>query len=381
MMAAVFWLAIFLLVYSYFLYPLLLKLFITPKTPTQQQPEHWPSVDVILSAFNEESCIAERLHNLLQQDYPGPLNIRVASDGSKDNTGAIIQSFDDPRIQADVHTENRGKVAVLNDLVAQSKADILVFTDANTFFAKDAIRQLVMSFQQQIGAVCGELHLHTDDGNANSDGLYWRYEQFLKKSESALGALLGANGAIYAIRRTLYQPLPASTVVDDFCIVMNIKRQGYDVVYTTNAQASEEVAPSLQDEYGRRVRIGLGNYRAFRQHLWALSPLRGLLSWCYWSHKVLRWFGPHLMLLVLLSNLFLLSSAWYQAALAGQLLFYGLAWVGHLRIQQKQPTPSWLAILSFFVSMNVALAQGFLRFLRGNQQGAWKRTARHGDAK
>ncbi|MEE2000434.1 glycosyltransferase family 2 protein [Alkalimonas sp. MEB108] len=381
MMEALFWLAAFLLVYSYFLYPALLKLFITPQDPTQQQPEHWPSVDVILSAYNEESCIAERLTNLLQQDYPGLLTIRVASDGSSDKTGAIIQNFDDPRIQADVHLENRGKVAVLNDLVAQSEADILVFTDANTFFAEDAIRQLVSSFQQQIGAVCGELHLQTEDGNANSDGLYWRYEQFLKESESSLGALLGANGAIYAIRRALYQPLPANTVVDDFCIVMNIKRQGYDVVYNTKAKASEEVAPSLQDEYGRRVRIGLGNYRAFRQHLWALSPMKGALSWCYWSHKVLRWFGPHLMLLVLLSNLFLLASPWYQVTLLAQLLFYGLAWVGQTRIRQGHHTPSWLAILSFFVSMNVALAHGFLRYLQGNQQGAWKRTARHGDAK
>lgn len=379
-MTLVFWLGLFLLIYSYFLYPLILKILVKPIPVIKYQPESWPSVNVIISAFNEESCIAERLENLLNQDYPGKLLISVASDGSSDNTGNIIGSFSDSRIEAKVYTENRGKVAVLNDLVAQSSADILVFTDANTHFESDAITQLVSTFRLGVGAVCGELHLYTADANANSDGLYWRYEQFLKKSESALGALLGANGAIYAIRRSLYHPLATETVIDDFCIVMNIKRQGYDVVYTTQAKATEEVAPSLKDEYGRRVRIGLGNYRALGDNLWALSPLRGAVSWCYWSHKVFRWFGPHLLLLIFISNLFLLDIFFYQLTFLIQLVFYSLAWFGHFRINQKKSTPPWLAIISFFVSMNVALGHGFCRFIRGNQQGAWKRTARQGEA-
>lgn len=381
MMELLFWCAISILVYTYLLYPLLLKCLVTPQPVAQSIPDTWPSVDVILSAYNEESCIAERLENLLQQDYAGRYRILVASDGSQDQTGPILERFSDPRIQAQVFTENRGKVTVLNDLVAQSDADILVFTDANTFFEADTIHQLVTTFQGNIGAVCGELHLYTEEGNQNSDGLYWRYEQFLKQSESSLGALLGANGAVYAIQRALYQPLPKSTVVDDFCIVMNIKRQGYDVVYNDAAKAKEEVAPSLQDEYGRRVRIGLGNYRAFMQNLWALSPSRGILSWCYWSHKVLRWFGPHWLLLALIANMFLIMVPFYQFTMLSQVLFYGIAWLGHRKISQNQPLASWISIITFFVSMNLALGQGFLRFLQGNQQGAWKRTARHGEFK
>ncbi|MDP4536380.1 glycosyltransferase family 2 protein [Alkalimonas collagenimarina] len=380
-MEVLFWFSVSVLLYTYLIYPILLKCFVTPKVSKPQQPESWPSVDVILSAYNEESCIAERLHNLLQQDYSGQYRILVASDGSHDQTGELIESETDPRVQAYVFTENRGKVTVLNELVAQSDADILVFTDANTFFETDTVRQLVMTFHGNVGAVCGELHLYTDAGNQNSDGLYWRYEQFLKQSESALGALLGANGAVYAIKRSLYQPLPKSTVVDDFCIVMNIKRQGYDVVYNDAAKAKEEVAPSLKDEYGRRVRIGLGNYRAFVQNLWALSPSRGILSWCYWSHKVLRWFGPHWLLLALIANSALIMNPLYQFTMVGQLLFYAIAWFGHRKISQNKPIASWISIITFFVSMNMALGQGFLRFLQGNQQGAWKRTARHGEFK
>lgn len=381
MMEAMFWLAVILLVYSYFIYPLLLKLVSKPTVMQPVQHTVWPSVDVILSAYNEQSCIADRLNNLLQQEYPGELCIRVASDGSKDNTAQILAGFKEPQIVARIFTENRGKVSVLNELVSQSTADILIFTDANTFFDPDTVKQLVSTFQQNIGAVCGELHLYTDDGNQNSDGLYWRYEQFLKLHESSLGALLGANGAVYAIKRELYQPLPQNTVVDDFCIVMNIRRQGYAVVYNPLAKATEEVAPSLQDEYGRRIRIGLGNYRALFQNLWALSPAQGIFSWCFWSHKVLRWFAPHLMVLALISNILLATSSFYQLTLLIQVCFYATAVYGQAMINRNHTIPSWVAIVTFFVSMNVALAQGFMRFLGRNQQGAWKRTARQGETK
>jgi len=380
-MLIIFWLSITLLIYSYFIYPLILKIFVTPESIPLTAHSTLPSVDIIIAAYNEESCIKERIENALSQDYQGEFKILVASDGSEDTTGNIITSFNETRVQAFNFETNRGKISVLNDLVAKSSADILVFTDANTKFNVDAVSTLVNSFAGNVGAVSGELILETEDGNQNLDGLYWRYEQFLKKCESKLGSLLGANGAIYAIYRKLYIPLPTDTIVDDFCIVMNVKKQGFDVLYNDNAIAKEEVAPSLEDEYGRRVRIGIGNYKALGANLWALSPSKGLLSWCYWSHKVLRWFAPHFMLLALLANFYLLDSPFYTYLFVMQLVFYFIAWQGQKRINKNQEVNSVVAIVSFFVSMNVALGQGFIRFCKGHKNGGWKRTARQGKLK
>lgn len=379
-MAFLFWLSLFLLIYSYLIYPLLLRVVSSPQLVSRRyiDANAYPSVDIIIAAYNEESCIEARINNALQQDYLGKMRILVASDGSQDNTGNIISRFTDERVLAFDFKENRGKISVLNDLVQQAEADILVFTDANTEFNSDAITILVESFTDNVGAVSGELILETEDGNQNLDGLYWRYEQFLKKCESSLGSLLGANGAIYAIRCPLYQALPQDTIVDDFCIVMNVKKQGFDVLYNENAIAKEEVAPSLKDEFGRRVRIGIGNYKAFMSNLWALSPAQGILSWCYWSHKVLRWFAPHLMIIVFVSNLFLLTDNFYLLLFIAQIVFYFIAWFGQQKINAGQPVNKFVAIIAFFVSMNTALWLGFMKFLKGHKNGGWKRTARQG---
>ncbi|MFT5850663.1 MAG: cellulose synthase/poly-beta-1,6-N-acetylglucosamine synthase-like glycosyltransferase [Colwellia sp.] len=378
-MITLFWVTLFLIVYSYLFYPLLLKLLVKPQEIKMEMPTDLPSVDVIIAAYNEESCIKERIENALAQDYLGNVRILVASDGSEDNTGKIIESFSNPRVIAFNFEINRGKISVLNDLIENSTAKILVFTDANTEFNIDAISILVSSFTKNIGAVSGELILETDDGNQNLDGFYWKYEQFLKKSESQLGSLLGANGAIYALYRDLYIPLSADTIVDDFCIVMNVKKQGYDVVYNDKAIAKEEVAPSMQDEFGRRVRIGVGNYKAFFANLWALSPMLGIMSWCYWSHKVFRWFAPHLMFILFIANASLLGNDFFNLILALQVAFYGTGLIGLKRIYQQKHVNKPVAIISFFVSMNIALAQGFLRFCKGHKSGGWKRTARQGE--
>lgn len=380
-MLTVFWLSLSLLVYSYFIYPFILYIFVKPKKVAISTSDELPSVDIIIAAYNEEYCIKARIENALNQNYQGKIQVLVASDGSQDSTGKIIEAFSDSRVQPYAFSDNRGKISVLNDLVIKSSAQILVFTDANTDFNVDAVSVLVGSFNENIGAVSGELILETKDNNQNQDGLYWRYEQFLKNCESELGSLLGANGAIYALKRELYIPLPKDTIVDDFCIVMNVKKQGYDVIYNNAAIAKEEVAPSLRDEYGRRVRIGSGNYKAFFANLWALSPTEGILSWCYWSHKVLRWFAPHLMIIIFVSNVLLLNSLTYIFFILMQISFYIVAWYGQKRINNNRQVKGIVAIISFFVSMNVALGQGFIRFCKGHKNGGWKRTARTGDTK
>lgn len=379
--------AVGLIIYSYFIYPLILifistiKQIFTHKRKTIEilmENERLPDVTVIIAAFNEDSCIKERVENLLSLDYPqDKLTIRIGSDGSTDNTAQILKSIKAENYHAHIFEVNRGKMSVLNDLVALSTDEILVMSDANTHFKPDAINALVKHFQNSsVGAVCGELNLIDTDSGTNKDSIYWRYEQVLKFHEAKLGALLGANGAIYAIRNSLFTALPANTIVDDFQIAMNVSRQKYDVIYDSSAIAIEEVAPNLAEEEGRRIRIGLGNYQAFFKMPWALNPLLGWRCFAYVSHKVLRWFVPHFMVIALVSNLFLLTIPAYQLSLMGQVVFYTLAFWGIKKQKQDQQINTFISLISFFVSMNVALMRGFIRYFNSNVQGSWQRTSR-----
>jgi len=219
-----FWAASFLIVYSYLLYPVILfslsRLLSKKDNQTfvvRQNDDSLPSVSVVISAYNEEACIEERIKNLLSLEYPhDKIRLLIASDGSTDDTNAILNSFDDPRLAVFCFEENRGKINVLNDLLSRVTSEITVFSDANTMFENDAILNLVAPFREdQVGAVCGELNLIDVFSGDNKDNLYWKYEQFLKFHESEIDALLGANGGIYAIRTTLYEPLPDNTIIDD----------------------------------------------------------------------------------------------------------------------------------------------------------------------
>jgi len=386
-METLFWTAISLIVYSYFIYPLLLivistikQMFTNKNTISESLTVHnnLPNVTVIIAAFNEDYCIKARVENLLSLDYPqDKLTIRVGSDGSSDNTAQILENIDAENFHAHIFEKNRGKMSVLNDLVASATDEILVMSDANTHFNPDAINALVKHFKNEsIGVVCGELNLVDAESGINKDSIYWRYEQVLKFHEAKLGALLGANGAIYAIRKQLYKPLPANTIVDDFQIVMNVSKQKFKTIYDPSAIAIEEVAPNLAEEEGRRIRIGLGNYQAFFKMTWALNPLLGWRFIAYVSHKVLRWFVPHFMLIALISNIVLLALPFYQFTMLGQIGFYGVAYWGIKKQKQNIEINTLASLIAFFVSMNVALMRGFIRYFNSNVQGSWQRTSR-----
>jgi len=386
-MEVLFWTAISLIVYSYFIYPLILIFISTIKQifthrkktiETLLEYEYLPRVTVIIAAFNEDSCIKARIENLLSLDYPqDKLTIRVGSDGSSDNTAQILNSITAENFHAHIFEKNRGKMSVLNDLVTNATDEILVMSDANTHFKSDAINALVKHFQNEsIGVVCGELNLIDAESGVNKDSIYWRYEQVLKFHEAKLGALLGANGAIYAIKKALYTHLPANTIVDDFQIAMNVSKQNFETIYDPSAVAIEEVAPNLAEEEGRRIRIGLGNYQAFFKMFWALNPLLGWRFIAYLSHKVFRWFVPHFMIIALISNLFLLSEVFYQFTMFGQISFYGLACWGIKKQKQDIEINTLTSLIAFFVSMNIALLRGFIRYFNSNVQGSWQRTSR-----
>lgn len=339
-----------------------------------------PSVAILIAAHNEQQWIGDRVANALAADYPNELlSVVIASDGSEDGTNEIVErcSTADGRVKLIPFPQRRGKATTLNDAMLQIEADIVAFSDANTMYEPDALRRLVGWFaDERIGAVCGRLVLHDPATGKNVDSLYWRYETFIKKCEARLGGLLGANGAIYAIRRQCYEPLPGNAIVDDFMIPLLAKlRHRCRLVYDMRAVAHEETPPSIGDEFRRRVRIGAGGFQSLAT-LWPLlSPRYGWTAFALWNHKVLRWFVPALMATAFIANLLIWRVPPFEWLLAAQLTFYLLAcagvWIG------GQSLPAKLArAASLFCSMNAALAVGFWQWLLVRQRGTWRRTIR-----
>ena len=304
------------------------------------------------------------------------LTIHVGSDGSSDRTVAIASEPGAGRVRVTPFLARRGKASVLNDLVAASSEDIVIFTDANTEFRPDAIRELVRHFADpRVGAVSGELRLRDPSRGDNQDSHYWRLETVLKRGESLVGGLLGANGGIYAIRRALYRALPADTVVDDFTVVMDISAQGHRTVFEPSALAFEDVPQGIDDEFRRRVRIGIGNYQAFFRHPEYLLRASWIRRFTYLSHKVLRWFTPHLLIVALVASAVLADRPVYAALLAIQLVGYALLAVA-LALRSRLTLPRLANAPLFVFALNVAFLVGFWRYIRGDFSGHWRRTER-----
>ncbi len=336
-----------------------------------------PAVSLIVPAYNEERCIGAKLDNSLSIDYPeARFEVLIGSDGSTDRTEAVVQSCPDPRVRLWAGPRG-GKVAVLNRCVPAAAGEVVVLTDANTMIDKRAVRRLVRHFADpKVGAVCGRLKLYNRRRGAYEEGAYWTYETLLKLYEGRHGAVLGANGGLYAIRRSLFEALPPEAVVDDFVIPLRLLLAGFQVRYEPEAIAYEETAEDRAAEFARRVRIGAGDFQSLSLVAGLLHPSRGFAAYALWSHKVLRWFAPALLALALLSSAALARrSPFYLAALVGQVAFYALALAGAKGLARGALRRAGSAAC-YFVAMNLALAVGFVRFLRGSQKAAWERTAR-----
>jgi cellulose synthase/poly-beta-1,6-N-acetylglucosamine synthase-like glycosyltransferase len=369
-----------LLIYTYAGYPALLwllsKFTRSKENPRTIEPTQWPTVSVLLSAYNEEEIIAERIKNLLALDYPPELlEILIGSDGSTDRTCKIVERYQNRGIRLMAFKQRRGKANVVNDLVAQARGEIVVLTDANTFFHPEAVRELVKGFFRHPSActVVGRLTLHSSIEGGNLDGVYWRYETFIKMLESRFGIVLGANGAIYAFRRKQYHPLPKEAIVDDFLIPMLMRLySGGGVYFVPEAKAWEKSPDEVRDEFRRRVRIGAGDLQALLWTWKLLLPWKGLVSIGYFSHKVLRWFGPWLMVVVFLANMWLLHSPFFQILFVLQLILYGLGLsLEFIRLLGK------IAVgLHFFLVLNAALLLGFVRFILGMTRPFWNSAPR-----
>ena len=388
--AVIFWLTVFSVVYTYLLYPIVLVLiaafqqarvdrfYLSHKHDRRVADlEEWPEVAIVIAAYNEEKHIQKRLQNLLSLDYPKDrYKIYIGSDGSDDATPEIIRVFESERVVCLDFKARRGKATVLNNIMLEVKEPLVVFSDANTEFAPDDLRKLVRHFADpKVGAVCGELFIGVRDGSDNQDSRYWCTERMLKFYEGRIGGLLGANGANYAIRRALFVHLPPDTIVDDFTIVMNIAAAGHKIIYDAEAMAYELEAPSIAAEFTRRIRIGMGNYQAFFRLRGFMSPLVGMRVFTYVSHKVLRWFVPHLLCTALLTSSLLYHVGWYAVVFWMQVCGYAACYA--LYVANKYwNMPRRLLFPIFVMTMNLAFAIGFMRYIKGGSSGTWQRTLR-----
>jgi len=375
------WVAIALVLYSYLIYPLLMtRLVRRVRSDTNNElcvvSNPAPTVAVIVAAFNEEKHIAARVENLLQQDYPiDRIRILIGSDGSSDRTVRLARSFADARVEVHDFQVNRGKASVLNDLAARASADVLVFTDANTVFRSDTVRRLVAALSDDTAAVCGELILEEPGKGSNQDHQYWNIERRLKAAESAIGGLLGANGGVYAIRRDVFAPLRPDTICDDFIIAMNVAVAGKGLQYVPAAVAYEDTPSDVMAEFHRRVRIGIGNYQALFRHPRYLVGGSFVLSFTYFSHKVLRWLTPHLLIVVFVCSVLLARDSFYLWMAVLQALGYAAA-AAAFATRRRVRWPAVVQAALFFAVLNAAFLIGFKRFVFADYRGGWRRTER-----
>jgi len=387
-----FWCSALLLAHTYFLYPL--SLFVLdgaaqvarnvrsmrggePRRGLATGRGPAPSVSLVVAAYNEVSCIEQKLENSLALDYPADrFEVVIGSDGSTDGTNERVLQCRDERVRLSP-APRAGKTTVLNRCIPTAKGDIVVLSDANTMIEPEAIQKLVRHFEDpEVGAVCGKLRLYNPTKQDYEESAYWSYESLIKMYEGRRGAVVGANGGLYAIRRTLFTELPASTIVDDFVIPLRILEKGYKVAYEEEAVAHEETTEDYGKEFGRRARIAAGNFQSLRMVPGLLLPTAGFPAFAFWSHKLLRWCAPALMGLALIANLFLLDSMFYRFTLLGQALFYALAYMGKVGVLKRGAVKRVASVAYYFTTMNLAIVVGFWRFLRNSQRAAWDRTAR-----
>lgn len=351
-MKALYWVSAIIVLYVYAGYPLLLAAWagLQRSRPRTSCPVVLPSVSIILAARDEGERLRARIDNLLALDYPAHLReIIIVSDGSRDNTADVLTGYGDA-VKAILLPEPGGKAAALNAGVARAERDVLVFADARQRFAPDALRRLVEPLADpRIGGVSGELLLDAEPGAAPPDagspvaegmGLYWRYETWLRQRESDVGSMLGATGAIYALRHERWRPLPVETLLDDVLAPMRAVLDGYRVVLAPGARAYDRSSADAETEQRRKVRTLAGNYQLLRLEPRLLVPFANPVWLQFVSHKLGRLLVPYALAALLVSNIALADAGlFYGATLALQVAFYVLAAHGAIIATAGRPSP------------------------------------------
>ncbi len=383
-----FWLNVLIVVYTYLGYGLILLIInLLFFRKNQTTPTERPEVSILIAAYNEEDWIVEKINNTLSLDYPTELlKVIVITDGSTDGTFQKAKSCSIPAgLSVEVHhqSERKGKLAAIERIMPLVRTPITVFTDANTHLNRQAILHLVRHYQNpKIGAVAGEKRISSakkDEASSAGEGIYWKYESLLKAWDANVYSSVGAAGELFSIRTTLYENIPADTLIEDFYLTMTVLRKGYRIAYAADAYALEGASVSVGEELKRKIRIAAGGLQASWRLRDLLNPFRyGVFSWQFFSHKVLRWtLAPLALPIVFILNLLLAFSIGrlYLGLFILQILFYLLALMGWV-FEKKQIKIKAFFIPYYFCVMNYSVFLGFVRLLKGQQTVLWEKSER-----
>lgn len=338
-----------------------------------------PEVAVVIAAYNEAAVLPEKIKNTLALDYPADrIKIHLVTDGSTDESAAIAAA--EKRVHHYHHAKRQGKLAAIHRIMPFVDSPIVVLTDANCWLSPQTLRLLVRHYADEtVGAVAGEKKIMADHSKAGvGEGLYWRYESWLKKIDSDLYSAVGAAGELFSFRRNLFEELPADTIIEDFVLSMRIAQRGYKVRYEPGAYALEAPSFSLADEWKRKVRICAGGFQSLKYLPGICNPFRfGWLSVLFLSHRFLRWaVVPFLLpLLFLVTALLAQRSDFFALVLLAEAAGLLVALTGLLWHSRKS-LPSWMIIPGYVLMMNAAAYAGLFRYLRGTQSVVWEKARR-----
>ncbi len=384
-----FWFSLFIVFYTYIGYGILIwginkvKDIFRKAVPANVHDKFEPEVALIVAAYNEEDYIEDKIKNTLELDYPADkLHIYFITDGSNDGTPGLVSKYS--QIILFHQPERRGKAAAMNRAVQLVTEPYVVFCDANTMLNTACIREIIAPYANpRVGAVAGEKKIFqaaTGKAASAGEGLYWKYESFLKKQDARLYSVVGAAGELFSIRKELYQPIETGIIIEDFVLSLRIAMKGYVVQYAPGAYAMETASASIKEEQKRKVRICAGGFQAMLMLKDLLNIFRyGTLSFQYISHRVLRWsLTPIFLFLLLPLNTILViqrANIIYDIMLAGQLLFYILGFTGWFYANRNISVKA-LYVPYYFLFMNISVFAGFKRFIGGKQTVLWDKAAR-----
>ena len=381
----IFWVLLSVIVYTYIGYGVFLFLILKVKNLFSKRyiPEEFnlPTVSMVISAFNEDDILDEKIENSLGLDYPkDKLEVIVVTDGSDDDSVNVGSKYSE--ITHLHENERRGKISAMHRGVRHAQNEILVFTDANTTLNTNVLKNIVRHYEDpNVGCVAGckvVLEKGEESVAGAGEGAYWKYESALKKMDSNLTSAMGAAGELFSIPKRLFREVESDTVLDDFMLSMRLVIDGYRTVYEPEAKATEYGSVNTKEELKRKIRIAAGGIQSILRLLKLLNPLRyPLISWQYVSHRVLRWtITPISLPVVFALNLYLVQfGEVYQLLAVAQVVFYTLSVIGWI-LEGKGLKMMVFYIPFYFCMMNYAVIRGIFRYCKGQQSVVWEKAVR-----
>ena len=389
----IFWILVFILIYTFVGYAVILSLFVKlkkllfPGNFLTFNPDYEPNVCLFVTAFNEKDYVQQKVENSFSLDYPKEkIQYVWITDGSDDGTPDLLKKYD--RLEVYHLPERRGKMHAMNRGVKFVKAPIIICSDTNTILGKQSIREIVAKFSnKKTGCVAGEKRIIEKDANSAAgagEGLYWKFESWVKKMDSELNSAVGAVGELFAVRTDLFEDVEENALLDDFTISLRIAQKGYKIVYTPNAYAEETASLNVKEELKRKIRIAAGGIQNIFWLKALFNPFRyGILTWQFVSHKVLRWtLAPISLFLIFPVNFIIVfrKNGWmdldfYTIFFYLQVFSYILALIGWY-FENHKLRLKVLFVPYYFVSINYASILGMIRYFKGNQSVKWEKAKR-----